>query len=176
MNKNSVLKFTSIVFMMSRILIAVIFALLLILGIGAFINENFGSGTILRSGGIAFNSPENVEEGLSGFAKSNPVQFVFVILQNMAMLVVLFNFFGSLLKIIRSIDSLKTFAEGNIKAFKNVSLYAFIIFCLQLIEILPGKISFTIHFEPLLVSAFAFILAEVFREGHQLMKDNELTV
>jgi hypothetical protein len=176
MNKNLVLKFTSVVFKISRILIALLFAFLLIIGIGAFINDDFGSGTIIRSGGMEFNSPENVEEGLSSFAKSNPVQFVFVILQNMAILVVLFNFFGSLLKIVRSINSLKTFAEGNIKAFKNVSVYAFTIFCLKLIEILPGKISFAIHFEPIVVAAFAFILAEVFKEGHQLLKDNELTV
>lgn len=176
MNKNSILKFTTMILSIGRIFIAFFFGILLIFGIGAFINDDFAPGTILKTGNLIFDSPANIEFGLSEYAASKPLQFSVVLVQNLVFLILVFNIFGSILKVTRSINNLKTFAEENVKAFKKISLFAFMIFSIQSIEIMPNKISFGVHFGPLIAAAFAFILAEVFKEGHQLLKDNELTV
>lgn len=176
MKKNSVLKFTTFILSISRVLISLFFAILIIFGIASFINQDFAPGTILKTGNLIFDSPANIELGMSEYAASKPIQFSFVLLQNMLLLVLIFQILGSILKVTRSINNPKTFAEENVKAFQKISLYSFLIFCVEIIRVSPDKISFGIHFEPLVASAFAFLLAEVFKEGHQLMKENELTV
>lgn len=176
MNKNIVLQFTTFVFSIGRIFIALFFAALLILGIADFINDDFGSDTVLQTGKLMFDSSSDISMGLSNYAASKPFKFAFVMIQNMASLIFLFVIFGSLLKVSRSIKNLRTFTVGNVKAFRNISLFTFLIFSVQLITITPEKFSFSLSLSPLVAAAFAYILAEVFKEGQQLLEDNELTV
>jgi hypothetical protein len=176
MNKNVVLKFTTFIFSIGRVITALSIFALILLGTAAFFTEDFGAGMIFETGHLIFDRSGEANLGLSEYASTKPFQFVFSLLQNIVILFLVFKILGKLLKITRSIDNLKTFALGNAKAFHDISIYAFLIFCIQIIKILPEKISLGIHFEPLVAAALAFILSEVFKEGHQLMEDNELTV
>lgn len=175
MNKNSVLKFTSIALSVLSIFIIIMFISSFFIGVGAFLIIEYESGIFFESGQVIFNESPNAMS-MNEFAQNNPVKFIFSLAQNLILLYFLYKIVANLKKVIKSINSLKTFAEGNIKAFQNISLYAFIIFCVQITKILPEKISLGFHFEPLIGAALAYVLAEVFKEGHQLMKESELTV
>ena len=113
---------------------------------------------------------------LNEYARQMPLRFIFTLIQNLALLFYLYKITGELSSVIKSINSLKTFTSENILAFKNISLYAIIIFGIQSIIISPDKISFIVHFSTLVGSALAFILSEVFKEGQKLLEENELTV
>jgi hypothetical protein len=175
MNKNIVLKFTSITLKVFRVLIAVLFICSLILGLAAFGIDEYESGIFFENGEVIFNKDSD-KMSMNEYARQMPLRFIFTLIQNLALLFYLYKITGELSSVIKSINSLKTFTSENILAFKNISLYAIIIFGIQSIIISPDKISFIVHFSTLVGSALAFILSEVFKEGQKLLEENELTV
>jgi len=83
-------------------------------------------------------------------------------------------------KIIESVQTLKTFKRNNVISFKKIGIYAFIYFlltCYTIIDYHEGsKGQLQISFIPLIFMLFAFIMAEIFKEGNVLMEENDLTV
>lgn len=82
--------------------------------------------------------------------------------------------------ILSSIQSLETFRNDNVVAFRKIGRYAWWIFVLSSFNfrILEGNsdLLLTLALGPLLIAVFAYVMAEVFREGNRLMEDNHLTI
>ena len=83
-------------------------------------------------------------------------------------------------KIMESVRSLKTFQNLNVQSFRKIGTYCIAITILNLITYLDlgtfTQQSLYIETTPLIIGLFAFILAEIFKEGNHLMQENELTV
>lgn len=82
--------------------------------------------------------------------------------------------------ILRSINTLQTFYQDNIKHFQAIAQYAFLAFLLSCFNFsyLNGnsEISFKFAFTPLAFALGALVLAEVFKEGKQLLEDQNLII
>jgi hypothetical protein len=101
-------------------------------------------------------------------------------LRTLLLLSLTFLIFRSVLQILGSIESLKTFRQDNIVAFQKIGKYTLGIFVLTSfnIWIVPGdsNLNLTLAFGPLLIAVFALVMAEVFKEGNRLMEDSNLTI
>jgi len=86
----------------------------------------------------------------------------------------------SALRIIRSIRSLRTFYRDNVRQFKRIAFYGFIAFFFSLFNISYLDGQFDLHlktaFGPLVLAIGALVLAEVFKEGAQLLDDQKLII
>ncbi|MCK0157393.1 DUF2975 domain-containing protein [Cellulophaga sp. F20128] len=83
-------------------------------------------------------------------------------------------------KVIESVKHLKTFQLNNVNSFRRIGKYAFIIFILSSFTFITyqhtATSGFQISFTPLILMLLAFILAEIFKEGNMLRKENDLTI
>lgn len=104
----------------------------------------------------------------------------FMYIKYSAILVLLFLSFKEFKKIMLSVKKLSTFKNNNIISFKRIGSFAFLYFLVSsfyFIQFEDGAYSgFTISFGPLIIMLLSFIMAEIFREGNLLLKDNELTI
>lgn len=84
------------------------------------------------------------------------------------------------LKVVGSIQSLETFGRRNIKSFQRIGQLFAILFLLSLLQLgnASGKLELTIQLKPgyLLGTLVGYLLAEIFREGNNLMEENKLTI
>lgn len=87
------------------------------------------------------------------------------------------NQFGNVLN---SVKSSKTFQQTNVTAFRKIGYYSLTIAGLSLISYWEfgdfSKNSFSISLNNLIIPLFAFILAEIFKEGNNLKEENQLTI
>jgi hypothetical protein len=96
------------------------------------------------------------------------------------LLILLFLSIREFKKIMKSVQSLKTFRNDNVKSFRRIGQYVFVYFLLssfysyQFNEV--GYSGFALSFTPLIVMLLAFIMAEIFKEGNLLLEDKELTI
>lgn len=82
--------------------------------------------------------------------------------------------------ILNSVRTRKTFKKANVSAFRRIGIY-----CIAL-SIISGvsdwdfgnyhTSTLNIDFNVLIIALSAFIFAEIFKEGNQLMEENKLTV
>tara|TARA_R100000655_G_C2909534_1_gene180321 strand:+ start:165 stop:620 length:456 start_codon:yes stop_codon:yes gene_type:complete len=82
--------------------------------------------------------------------------------------------------ILNSVRTRKTFKKANVSSFRRIGIY-----CIAL-SILLGvsdwdfgnyhTSTLSIDFTVLIIALLAFIFAEIFKEGNQLMEENKLTV
>lgn len=84
-------------------------------------------------------------------------------------------------EILKSIRSLKTFYAGNIRNFQFIARLAFAAFLLSSVnfgyaEDGVSRLQFGIAFGPLLLSVGSLVLAEIFKEGRQLLEEQDLIV
>lgn len=83
-------------------------------------------------------------------------------------------------KIMLSVKSLKTFSTSNAKRFRKIGKYILVIIILTNVTILrfeSGTLSkISISLTPLLCALLAFVMAEIFKEGHSLKEENDLTI
>ena len=79
-----------------------------------------------------------------------------------------------------SVKSLKTFQTNNVISFRKIGKYIFIIFLLTSYTSIQfengGQSQIQFSFTPLLFMLFAFIMAEIFKEGNKLKVENDLTI
>jgi len=173
MKKNLVLSSSLFAMQFIRILISLGAALHLVIFVGSFVND--------------YPVYQNIEELSSAFNNSGGAKILelsemkngltyMIILQNLITLGLLFSILGYGVDIIRNIQRNKTFSESNIKAFQTVSRLAVILFFLQILKLSPDKIGIAIEFNYLFLAFGAIILNQVFKEGHRLLEENELTV
>lgn len=88
--------------------------------------------------------------------------------------------FKRALRVVKSIESLDTFKNENVRHFRAVGglfLWLALLDCFQLL-ILRGSftLQFSVPFDFLLTALISFLLAEIFKEGNRLMEENQLTV
>lgn len=86
----------------------------------------------------------------------------------------------SIIKILQSIQDLKTFYDGNITYLKAIAKYGFLATLLSFFNISYFQsefdFHFTIPFAPLILASLALVLAEVFKEGKLLLEDKNLII
>lgn len=84
------------------------------------------------------------------------------------------------LAVLSSIEQLKTFYSGNIEHFRDLARIGFIAFLFSCVNAgyINGvlNLGFTLAFGPLIFSVSCLVLSEVFREGRNLLKENEMIV
>ncbi len=97
-----------------------------------------------------------------------------------AILIFLFLSFHQFKKILKSVRKLKTFHQTNVTAFKKIGNYCLFVGALSVFSYWEfgdvAKVSFSIPFNILFIALISFILAEIFKEGNNLMEENKLTV
>ena len=83
-------------------------------------------------------------------------------------------------KIIDSVKEIKTFQKVNVSSFKKIGKYLLIVSVLMGYSSFTfqggGKSDFYISFTPIVLSLLAYIMAEIFKEGNNLLEENKLTV
>jgi len=83
-------------------------------------------------------------------------------------------------RVLKSVRKLKTFHQTNVEAFRKIGYYCLLITGLSTFNYWAfndyTKSSFSISINILLLSLIAFILAEIFKEGNNLMEENKLTI
>ncbi|HKJ48540.1 MAG TPA: DUF2975 domain-containing protein, partial [Christiangramia sp.] len=82
--------------------------------------------------------------------------------------------------VLTSVKNFKTFRTTNVRAFRKIGIY-----CLFL-SVLSGIADWdfgnyhvsriSLDFDFLVISLLSFIFAEIFKEGNQLMRENQLTI
>ncbi|WP_295177856.1 DUF2975 domain-containing protein [uncultured Christiangramia sp.] len=84
------------------------------------------------------------------------------------------------IKQFQDVLNLETFKTTNVQAFHRIGIYCLIISGLSWITMwVFGDYhvsGFHIDFDFLIIALLAFIFAEIFKEGNQLMEENKLTV
>ena len=84
------------------------------------------------------------------------------------------------IKQFQDVLNLETFKTTNVQAFHRIGIYCLIISGLSWITMwVFGNYhvsGFHIDFDFLIIALLAFIFAEIFKEGNQLMEENKLTV
>jgi len=101
-------------------------------------------------------------------------------LQFSAILIFIFLSVKEFQKIMESVKKLKTFQNNNVTSFRKIGKYIFIIFLLTSFTYTQfnetGNFSFQTEFAPLILMLISFIMAEIFKEGNLLQKENDLTI
>lgn len=114
------------------------------------------------------------------FSQLSAGMLYWMFFRTLLLLSLTFLIFRSLRQILNSIESLKTFRQDNIAAFRKIGKYALGIFVLASFNLWvePGdsNLNLTLAFGPLLIAVFALVMAEVFKEGNRLMEDSNLTI
>jgi hypothetical protein len=84
------------------------------------------------------------------------------------------------LNVIDSVKLLETFQQRNVQSFQKMYKYLFVIFILSSIRIVNAQeanlFSYSLQFTPLILSVAALIMAEIFKQGNQLLEENQLTI
>ncbi|WP_299063400.1 DUF2975 domain-containing protein [uncultured Polaribacter sp.] len=110
--------------------------------------------------------------------KTSSLYFIYFKLS--AILIFIFLAIREFQKIMQSAKNHKTFQENNIKSFRKIGKYIFIIFLLTSFEILEfqqgGKSGIRIEFTSLILMLISFIMAEIFKEGNLLQQEKDLTI
>jgi len=96
------------------------------------------------------------------------------------LLVVLFLGTKEFQKVLESVKKVTAFEADNVTAFRRIGKLIFIYALLTSFSILEfnegGFRGFGIPIKPIILILFAFIMAEVFKEGHALKQENDLTI
>lgn len=182
MQRNLLLKTAHTALVIARFLWVLLIALFIVATLGAIVNPDFAKAISLQDYGFLFSSgpdrsgPFSLNEAL----KQNLILISALFFFSLVKGIVVFLIFSELIKVVQSIKSLQTFTANNIRAFKNIGIYLLIIFVLNIFALSPGeeayRFSLSIKFYPLIGSLFAFVMAEIFKEGNRLREENELTV
>ena len=95
-------------------------------------------------------------------------------------LLVLFLSIKEFQKVLESVKKVKSFEEENIKSFRRIGKFIFIYTLLASFQIMNFNKGyfhgFGISLTSLTLVLLAFIMAEVFKEGHALKQENDLTI
>ncbi len=110
----------------------------------------------------------------------NTLSLYFTFLQYTASLILIFLSIDEFKKILLSVKNLQTFRNTNVHAFRKIGFYCLLISFLNIFSYYEfsnySKITFSISLNTLPFALFAFILSEIFKEGNNLKKENELTI
>lgn len=114
------------------------------------------------------------------FSNLNTGSLYFNYFKFSAIFILLYLSINEFRKVLISVEKLESFHQTNVSAFKNIGSYCFIIFGISIFSYWGfddyAKSSISIHLYILLIALIAFILAEVFKEGNNLLEENQLTI
>lgn len=114
------------------------------------------------------------------FSNLNTGSLYFNYFKFSAIIILLYLSITEFRTVLRSVRKLETFHQTNVIAFKKIGSSCFLIFGLSIFSYWGfdeyAKSSISIHLYILLISLIAFILAEIFKEGNNLMEENQLTI
>jgi len=101
-------------------------------------------------------------------------------MQYSALLILLFLALKEFKKVVLSLENYSTFQMKNVNSFRRIGNFLFLyllIGSVQWITFQEGSlINFSLSIAPLCLAIFAFLLAEIFKEGNSLKKENDLTI
>lgn len=110
----------------------------------------------------------------------NTESLYFNYLKFSAILILLYLSINQFRRVLKSVRKLETFHQTNVRAFKKIGSYCLIISGLSIFNYWEfndyAKSSISISFNILFIALIAFILAEIFKEGNNLMEENQLTI
>lgn len=110
----------------------------------------------------------------------NTASLYFTFLQYIASLILIYLSIDEFKKILLSVKKLETFRNTNVNAFRKIGFYCLLISFLNIFSYYEfgdySKITFSISLNALPFALLAFILAEVFKEGNNLLEENQLTI
>lgn len=96
------------------------------------------------------------------------------------LLLIVFLSIGEFKKIMISVQNRHTFQNNNVKSFRKIGTYCIIYFFVSSFYFYQFKeadfTGMSVSFTPALFALFAFIMAEIFKEGNSLLEDKELTI
>lgn len=161
------------------------FTLLTLLFVHIQINREFYQDKLVKidKSFISYNPSLEINTGANNvfvLGQLNTSSLYFNYLRYSSLLILFFLSIREFKKILKSVQSLETFRNDNVKSFRCIGQYVFVYFILssfywyQFNEI--GFSGFAFSFTPLIIMLFAFILAEIFKEGNLLLEDKELTI
>ncbi|PCI34757.1 MAG: hypothetical protein COB60_05320 [Flavobacteriaceae bacterium] len=112
--------------------------------------------------------------------KLTNTSLIFNFLQESILLFLVFLCINELRKVIRSVKTITTFQQQNVLSFRSIGKYMIYYFLLNSITYYGfeqgNKTGFYLEFTSLIITLFAYILAEIFKEGNRLAEENSLTV
>lgn len=112
--------------------------------------------------------------------KISTISFYVIYFQLIGILLFLFLSTKEFQTVMLSVKNLKTFRRKNMVSFKKIGKYIigyFLLTSYVSIRFKEGGISgYYISLTPLIFVLFAFIMAEIFKEGNYLEEENELTI
>ncbi len=187
MNKNTLLKIAVFLCKLGKLFIGLIFLAITILFIHFQIDRFSYEGWNIKDPKVS-SELQFVRESTndSDIDKTYPVEnwssvsLYFTYLKIGGVIILIFLSIHQFEKVIQSVKNLHTFQNLNVRAFRKIGLYCILIFCLNTFSYLDlgthitQRVSF--NTTPLLIALFAFIFAEIFKEGNFLMEENKLTV
>ncbi|WP_047417054.1 DUF2975 domain-containing protein [Cellulophaga sp. Hel_I_12] len=126
------------------------------------------------------DSLENSDENQYSLDKISTFSLYLIYLQYIGVLIILFLIAKEFRKVIQSVKNLNTFRDDNIKSFRKIGRYIFLYFLLTSFYFIHFETAsfggFKVSFTPLALMGFAFLMAEIFKEGNSLMLENDLTI
>ncbi|MDX5444348.1 MAG: DUF2975 domain-containing protein [Hymenobacteraceae bacterium] len=132
-----------------------------------------------ENGAVKTATVEKEEKKISA-ADLRPVGLYFLYLKGIIYLFTLFLIFWEFRKVVRSAQLQHTFQTENIKSFRNIGKYFLVLFLISGFHFIASENyeRFNIEFDttPLILMLVAYILAEIFKEGHKLSEDDRLTI
>jgi hypothetical protein len=173
MKNNIILSVSTVILQIFRVVISIGAAVQILIFIGASINNLAWEDVISVSESLVQTQSSY---SLYELAVSNFWLAFFITLQNIVLIIILFQILGYGVDIIKNIHSLKTFTKDNIKAFSRISVLAIALVLVNFLKLSPERIGFTIEFSYVFFALAAIILTQVFKEGQRLLEENELTV
>ena len=194
MKKNTLLNIAIGICKFMRLFYFIIFLLLT----GLFVHfqvspssyENLDIKTKLNDNGISLGSTTSYKMHVDGKAPEDSDVFVlnklkwsslyFNYIKFTVLLLLIYLCVKEFQKVIDSVKEIKTFQKVNVSSFKKIGKYLLIISVLMGYSSLTfqggGKSGFHISFTPLALSLLAYIMAEIFKEGNNLLEEYKLTV
>lgn len=184
MTKNTLLNLAILLFKVLQSFYIVAFLVLTALFIHIQVDGEFYKDKILtiENENITYNSSLTIGSENKGLTldQMDTASLIINYIKFSGLLVLLFFAAVEFQRVIKSVKNLCSFQNENYKAFKRIGIYAFIYFLISSSYSYEfGQISysgFTISLTPLIIMLFAFIMAEIFKEGNLLLEDKELTI
>ncbi len=140
----------------------------------------FSSATYLQSYLEKWNTQPATDQELFSVQNMKWYSLAINYLQIISQLLLIFFGIREFHRIIRSVESFETFHKKSIDSFAKIGRYMFCYFILSGLVIISAREAhfrgYAIHFTPLILSVLAYMMAEVFRQGKQLLDENQLTI
>ena len=112
--------------------------------------------------------------------KLTNASLIFNFLQQSILLFLVFLCINEFRKVIISVKTITTFQQQNVLSFRSIGKYMIYYFVLSSISYYDfeqgNQTGFHLEFTSLIITLFAYILAEIFKEGNKLAEENKLTV